>query len=183
VSLGHLTSVEGADELRRRVLWSVPTPLAVLGCVSADGDPHLMNVSWVTPAAHSPTRLVFSVESSARANALLHETASFAVSLLDVEQRTLGRAFVKPHLEWSTAAEETIAGYPIARSARRAPFLQSAVAVLAGEAAMISDLGSHHLWLGTVEEVASTDAIVTGPASANAVRILGVHDTRMNYGD
>jgi len=183
VSLNHLTSVEGADELRRRVLWSVPTALAVLGCVTAEGQPHLMNVSWVTPAAHSPTRLVVAVESTARSNAILHDSACFALSLLDLEQRALGRAFVKPDLEWSAGPPESVAGHPIARSARYAPFLCSAVAVLAGSATMISDLGSHHLWLGTVEEVASTEAIVTGPASAHTVRILGVHDTRMNYGD
>lgn len=171
------------DDLRRRVLWAMPSVLAVLGTVDEEGGPHLMNISWVTPAANEPTRLVASVEATAKSAVNLRATTAWTLSLLTADQRDLGRAFVKPDLGYRVAADiEYLHDAAIIRSARRAPVLTGAVAAMAGPATPLRALGSHDLFLLEVEEVGAVDQLLAGPASAHAVDVLRVQETRMNYG-
>jgi flavin reductase (DIM6/NTAB) family NADH-FMN oxidoreductase RutF len=171
------------DDLRRRVLWAVPTVLAVLGTVDEADGPHLMNISWVTPVANDPTRLVVSIEASAKSASNLRATAVWALSLLSGEQRELGRAFVKPDLRYRVdAGVEYLHDAPVTRSTHRAPVLASAVAAMAGGATPLRALGSHDLFLLDVDEVGAVDELLAGPASAHAIDVLRVQETRMNYG-
>ncbi len=178
----RLLRVMDDDERRRRAVWSVPTPLCVLGTVDTNDTPHLMNISWVTPVANEPSTFVMSVERDARSHQLLLRRGAFTLSMLDATQREWGRAFVKPTLDYDAGPPEMIGPAEIARSAHGAPYLVAAASVLAGTARHLEDVGTHALWLGELEEVAVRDDVLEGPASAHAVKILGVHDTRMNYG-
>lgn len=179
----QLAPVDGADELRRRTLWLVPTVLGVLGTVDDSGVGHLMNLSWLVPVAEEPTRLVASVETGSISEARLRQTGAYAVSLLGLEHRAWGRAFAKPSDDWRIDdGREFVRDAQVRRSARGAPYLAAAVGVLAGSAQSLADLGSHRLWLFHVEEVGAIAAALEGPAGEHAVGVLGVHDTRMNYG-
>ena len=183
MALGDLRSGPEHDDVRRRALWSIPTVLAVLGTVDRDDSPHLMNISWVTPAANDPSRLVASIESKSKSAHLLAFRPSWALSLLGEASRSLGRAFVKPDLTHDRSDDgEFVDGERVQRSSSGAPYLAVAIAVLAGEATHLHDLGEHQLWLLRVDEVATTPEVLAGPAAQHAVRVLGVHDTRMNYG-
>ena len=183
-----LTSLRQAaehDDLRRRVLWSLPSVLAVVGTVGENSDPHLMNVSWLTPVGNDPTRLIVSIEVASKTALNLHGGSPYAISLLAKDDRQLGRSFVKPQLEITrTGPQELVAAHPIARSLEGAPFLCSALSVIAGRATLVPDvaLGEHELWLLTVQEIDARDEVLTGPASAHGYDVLTVHDTRMNYG-
>jgi flavin reductase (DIM6/NTAB) family NADH-FMN oxidoreductase RutF len=171
------------EDARRRVIWMVPTILAVLGTTDGRGSGHLMNISWVTPAADGPSRLVASLESSSESAVLLGDEGPYALSLLGREQREWGRVFAKPATDWRrTDGREFVRDAEVSRSAEGAPFLVDAVAVLAGRAERLADLGSHQLYLLTVIEVGAVPEALEGPASARPVPTLGIHDTRMNYG-
>jgi flavin reductase (DIM6/NTAB) family NADH-FMN oxidoreductase RutF len=182
--LGSWERADEAPEVRRRVVWAIPTVLAVLGTVDLDDRPHLMNCSWLTPVANEPTRLVVSLESTSKSVANLLVRPAWSVTLVTVEQRTLGRTFVKPELSWRRdGADEFAHDQLVARSSARAPYLVDAAAALAGATATrIFDLGDHELWLLGVDEIVASADLLAGAASQHAVAILGVHDTRMNYG-
>ena len=142
-----------------------------------------MNLSWVTPVANEPTRLVASVESSSRTATNLVAGSPFSISLLTLDQRELGRAFVKPQLTWTNEDKiEYAQGHAVLRSKLGVPWLSSSVGVLAGTSELIRELGEHALWLLSVDEIAGRPEVLEGPASRHDVRVLGVHDTRMNYG-
>ena len=142
-----------------------------------------MNVSWVTPVANEPTRLAISIETNSLSAANLRERSHWSLTLLDVSDRNLGRAFVKAHRTWEHDGEnETVDGHDVRRTRDDVPYLTRGVAVLAGDATLLAVLGEHELWLGVVNEIAARADVMEGAASEHRARILGVHDTRMNYG-
>jgi flavin reductase (DIM6/NTAB) family NADH-FMN oxidoreductase RutF len=179
-----LSAVADDEQLRRRVLWAMPTVLGVLGSVGPDGTAHLMNVSWVTPVANGPTRLVASVEVGSRSAANLAATGAWALSLLGLERRELGRAFVKPELDWRRDGEgESAQGHRVRRASGGAPYLEESVGVFAGvDARLLAPLDEHALWLLSPREAGAVDALRAGAASARDVVVLSVQHTRMNYG-
>jgi flavin reductase (DIM6/NTAB) family NADH-FMN oxidoreductase RutF len=164
------------------VLWSIPAVLAVLGSTNDDGSAHLMNISWLSPVAKEPFRLSVAIEAGARTRRNLDERPQAAVSLLSLEQRELGRAFVKPELAHEIRdGHEYVVGHQVGRSSGGAPFLSDALAVLAGPVTELANLESHVVFLVEVSDVASTPAVLEGRASSHRAHVLGVADTRMNY--
>ncbi len=183
MSIGELVRAVENEDLRRRVLWALPTVLAVLGSTDSERSAHLMNISWLTPVANNPTRLIASIESTSKTTANLSEVARYSVSLVLVHERELGRLFVKPVLRQELSGdEETVQGRRILRDAYGVAYLFDAVAVMTGRAEKIRDLGDHDLWLLDVDHVAADARLVQRPASEHALDMLGVHHTRMNYG-
>src|SRR5580658_3020183 len=83
------------DRLRRRVLWSLPTGLYLLGSRAGDRR-NLMTVSWVTQVAQVPKLVGVGVESAARTHQLLVDGGVFALNFLARRDRALVRHFVKP---------------------------------------------------------------------------------------
>jgi flavin reductase (DIM6/NTAB) family NADH-FMN oxidoreductase RutF len=178
-----LRAASDDEDRRRRVLWTLPTVLAVLGTRDERGRPHLMNISWVTPVANEPCRLVASVETASHSAANLRAHPQWALSLLDPTQRDLGRAFVKPDLAIDESSDGLhVHGHAVRLTGWGAPVLDDAVAALAGTASALADLGDHGLWLLSVDEVGGVDEVFAGPASAHDVDVLRVQQTRMNYG-
>jgi flavin reductase (DIM6/NTAB) family NADH-FMN oxidoreductase RutF len=86
---------EAYDRLRRRVLWSLPSGLYVLGTHGA-GRRNLMTLNWATQVAVEPKLVAVSVEAEAVSHALLREGRVFSLNILPREQRALVRKFVKP---------------------------------------------------------------------------------------
>ncbi len=183
MSIGELVSAASNEDLRRRVLWALPTVLAVIGSTDSERSAHLMNVSWVTPVANEPTRLVASIETTSKTAVNLREVPRFSLSLVLTHERELGRLFVKPVLRQELSGDiETVQGRRILRDSLGVAYLYDAIAVTTGHVEMIRSLGDHDLWLLEVDHVAADPRLIARPASEHALDVLGVHHTRMNYG-
>ena len=115
------------DRLRRRVLWSLPTGLYVLGSRAGERR-NLMTVSWVTQVAQVPKLVGVGVESAARTHELLVDGGVFALNLLARRDRALVRHFVKPvhdiEIDQETGAG-TMNGVAVRRGHHRGPHPRS----------------------------------------------------------
>lgn len=169
------------DRLRRRVLWSFPTGLYVIGS-GAEGDGgsrcNLMTANLVVQVATAPKLLAVAVETDALTAALVTAGRAFTVSLLARADRAVVRRFVKPVTEVDRDAQgrpTSMAGEPVELAPSGTPVLARAVAW--ADCALVHelDLGSHRLFIGEV-------TAVRGPAGDEHPEVLRMEDTRMNYG-
>jgi flavin reductase (DIM6/NTAB) family NADH-FMN oxidoreductase RutF len=169
------------DRLRRRVLWSLPTGLYLLGS-RAEERRNLMTVSWVTQVAQVPKLVGVGVESGARSHQLIVDGGVFALSLLARRDRALVRHFVKPvddiQIDQATGAG-TMNGVAVGAATTGAPILDQAVAWLDCQVRHALPLGSHTWFVGEVVDAGEADA---GTKDTVDGGILRMEDTRMNYG-
>jgi len=86
---------EEYDKLRRRVLWSMPSGLYVIGS-HAGARRNLMTLNWATQLSTDPKLLGISVERSAVTHQLIAEGRVFSLCIIDREDRAMVRKFVKP---------------------------------------------------------------------------------------
>jgi len=174
------------DRLRRRVLWSLPSGLYVLGS-RAGARRNLMTVSWVTQVALSPKLIGVGVEQAAVTHELLVDGGVFTLSLLARRHRALVRHFVKPVQDIAVDEETglgTMNGVPVAGAPSGAPILAAAVAWIDCEIRHRLPLGSHTWFVGEVTDVGAVEAgsEPTPDGDDDADGILRMEDTRMNYG-
>lgn len=176
-----MTGSELEDRLRRRVLWSMPTGLYVIGSRGTFQDEeraNLMTANLVVQVATSPKLVAVAVEAGAVTAALVSSGGAFSVSLLDRADRALVRRFVKPVTEVELDADghpRSMAGEAVHTAATGAPVLERAVAWLDCRLGHELDLGSHRLFVGEV-------VAVDGPPAEEEWEPLRMEDTRMNYG-
>lgn len=165
------------DRLRRRVLWSMPSGLYLLGSRAGERR-NLMTLNWATQLALEPKLLGVSVEQTALTHELVAEGACFSLSLLAREDRAIVRKFVKPASEDREA--RTLAGLPYRDLAvTGAPVLVSALGWL--DCRLVDQLacGSHTLFVGEVVDAAFG---VGRGETDQTPDVLRMEDTRMNYG-
>jgi flavin reductase (DIM6/NTAB) family NADH-FMN oxidoreductase RutF len=143
---------EEYDRLRRRVLWTMPSGLYILGSRAGERR-NGMTCNWVTQLGFDPKLLGVSVEKEA----VTHE---------------LVRKFTKP-VEVDLEAR-TLNGFPFHDGATGAPILDQAVAYAECEVRSTLDVGSHTLFLGEVVDA--------GFQKPEDTAVLRMEDTRMNYG-
>src|SRR6202008_3875784 len=67
------------DRLRRRVLWSMPSGLYLLGSCAGDRR-NLMTMNWAMQVSLEPKLLAVSVESTAVTHELVSESRAFALN-------------------------------------------------------------------------------------------------------
>lgn len=177
---------EGYDRLRRRVLWSLPTGLYLLGSRAGDRA-NLMTLNWAMQVSSEPKHVAVSVERSAVTHRLVSDGGCFALSVLKREDRALVRVFVKP-AEHDPVAR-TLAGLPYVTALTGAPIPGFAAAFADCEVRHSLDAGSHTIFVGEVMfagagaplEAGAID--VSGAAAAlEALEVLRMEDTRMSYG-
>jgi flavin reductase (DIM6/NTAB) family NADH-FMN oxidoreductase RutF len=172
------------DRLRRRVLWSLPVGLYVLGSRAGDRR-NLMTVSWVTQVAQVPKLVGVGVERQARTHELIVEGGVFALSLLARSDRALVRHFVKPvevvDID-EVSGSGTMNGAPVRSGSTGAPILEVAVAWLDCEIRHTLPLGSHTWFVGEVVDVGVAEPPETTADDASDSGVLRMEDTRMNYG-
>src|SRR3954463_9141506 len=83
------------DRLRRRVLWTMPSGLYVVG--SRDGERrNLMTLNWATQVGFDPKLLALSVEHGAFTHELITAGGAFSVSVVGRDDRAIVRKFTKP---------------------------------------------------------------------------------------
>ena len=196
---------DGYDRLRRRVLWTMPSGIYLLGTRSGDRA-HLMTLNWATQVSTEPKHVAVSVERSAVSHELLEEGGCFAIALLRRDDRALVRKFVKP--AGHDAAARTLAGFAYTTACTGAPVPAFAAAYLDCEVRHRLGLGSHTLFVGEIVDagvgapgatrpvqqgraglegdadlVAGDADLVAGDADLVAgTDVLRMEDTRMSYG-
>ena len=162
---------EEYDKLRRRVLWTMPSGLYVLGTRAGDRR-NGMTLNWATQVSFDPKVVAVSVEKTAFSHELLAEGGVFALSIVDREDRAIVRKFTKP-VEVDLEAK-TLNGFAFHDGTSGAPVLDQAAAYVDCEVRQQVDVGDHTLFLGEVVDAGFQKPEDTG--------VLRMEDTRMNYG-
>lgn len=165
-----------ADRLRRRVLWSMPTGLYVLG--SRDGERrNLMTCNLAVQVATRPKLVGVAVDVDAVTHGLVEAGGVFALSLLDRADRAVVRRFVKPvdDVRVGPDGSGTMNGVAVVSAVTGAPVLEGAAAYLDCAVRRAVALGSHTWFVG---EVVGSGF---GPGGED-VEVLRMEDTRMHYG-
>lgn len=159
------------DKLRRRVLWSLPYGLYVLG--SRDGDRRNgMTINWVSQVSFEPKLVGVGIEKTAFTHALVEARGVFSVCTVARDDRAIVRKFTKP-VEVDLAAM-TLNGFPFHDGVTGAPILDQAPAYVDCEVRQAVDCGGHTFFIGEVVDAAFQHAEET--------EVLRMEDTRMSYG-
>lgn len=162
---------DGYDRLRRRVLWSFPYGLYVVG--STDGERlNGMTINWVTQVSFDPKLVAIGVEHGAFTHELLSAGRVFALCTIAREDRAIVRKFTKP-VEVDRAAM-TLNGFPYRLGVTGAPILVQAPAFVDCEVRETVECGGHTLFVGEVVDA--------GFQQAEDTPVLRMEDTRMSYG-
>ena len=162
---------EEYDKLRRRVLWSMPSGLFVLGSRAGDRS-NGMTCNLVTQLTSDPKLVGVAVEVEAFTHELVSEGRVFVLNILDREDRAIVRKFTKP-VEVDLEAH-TLNDFPFHDGVTGAPILDQALAYVECEVRNHMDLGSHTLFVGEV--------VQAGFQKEEDTPALRMEDTRMNYG-
>lgn len=185
------------DRLRRRVLWSMPTGLFVVGSRSGDRW-NLMTCNWAMQVATAPKLVAVSVEVGSVTAELIGEGGSFSVSVLPRSERSLIRRFVKPVDRVERDADGRavlLQGEPVHEEAGGVPCLSAAAAWLVcavrstvrwegpTDGTGAAHPASHLLFVGEVVDAGEsvTGGVVDG-GTPEPEQMLQMGDTRMHYG-
>ncbi len=160
------------DKLRRRLLWTWPSGLFVIG--SRDGDRrNLMTANWVLQVSFEPKLVAVSVDKHAFTHELITESKAYTVNAIDREDRAIVRKFTKP-VEVDAAAH-TMNEFPFHDApVTGVPVLDQAVSFVECEVRNPVDVGGHTLFIAEV-----VNAVFQKDEDAPVLRM---EDTRMNYG-
>jgi len=171
------------DRLRRRVLWSMPSGLYVLGS-HAGARRNLMTVNWATQVSLEPKLVAVSVERTALTHELVAAGGCFTLSMLARTDRALVRRFVKPatDVEVDDDGNGTVQGEAVRGARRGAPILAAAVAWLECDVVDTVAVGSHSLFVGEVTDCGFGPGDAPAPPPGERLEVLRMEDTRMNYG-
>ena len=162
---------EEYDKLRRRVLWTFPSGLYVLGSRAGERR-NLMTINWVTQVSFDPKLVGVGIEKTAVTHRLVADGGVFVINTIDREDRAIVRKFTKP-TEWDDAAS-TLNGFPVHEGVTGAPILDQAAAFVECEVRNPVDVGGHTFFIGEVVDV--------GFQKAEDTEVLRMEDTRMSYG-
>lgn len=162
---------EDYDKLRRRVLWSLPYGLYVVGSRAGDRR-NGMTLNWATQVSFDPKLVGIGVENTAFTRELIAEGRTFTLCTILRDDRAIVRKFTKP-VEVDLEAM-TLNGFPFHEGVTGTPILDQAAAYLDCEVRASVAVGNHTFFIGEV-----VDAAFQGPEDAEVLRM---EDTRMNYG-
>ena len=159
------------DKLRRRVLWTLPYGLYVVGSRAGDRR-NGMTVNWVSQVAFEPKLLGIGIEKTAYTHELIAEGGVFALNTIDREDKAIVRKFTKP-VDVDLEAM-TLNGFGFHDGHTGAPILTDAVAYIDCVVRTSVDTGNHTFFIGEVVD--------TGFQKDEETPVLRMEDTRMNYG-
>jgi flavin reductase (DIM6/NTAB) family NADH-FMN oxidoreductase RutF len=162
---------EEYDKLRRRVLWTMPSGLYVVGSRAGERR-NGMTLNWATQLSFNPKLLGVAIENEAVTRQLIAEGGAFSLCILDREDRAIVRKFTKP-VEVDAEAS-TLNGFPYHDGVTGVPILDQAVAYVECEVRDTLELGDHTLFVGEVVDA--------GFHKPEDTPVLRMEDTRMNYG-
>ncbi len=157
--------------MRRRVLWTMPSGLYIIGSRAGDRR-NGMTLNWATQLSFNPKLVGIAVEEGAVTHELVTQGGSFTVNIVDRDDRAIVRKFTKP-VEVDEAAK-TLNGFPFHDGPSGAPILDGAVAWVDCRVVQPIETGDHTLFVGEV--------IGAGFQKPEDTPVLRMEDTRMNYG-
>lgn len=162
---------EAYDKLRRRVLWTLPYGLYIVG--SRDGERRNgMTINWVSQLSFEPKLIGIGVEKTAFTHELIQAGGVFSLCTVAREDRAIVRKFTKP-VEVDAAAQ-TLNGFSYRDGVTGAPILTQSPAYMDCEVRNAVETGQHTLFIGEVVDA--------GFHMAEDTPVLRMEDTRMNYG-
>lgn len=159
------------DKLRRRVLWSLPYGLYIVGSRAGERR-NGMTLNWATQLSFEPKLIGVGVEQSALTHELITEGGVFSLNTVAREDRALVRKFTKP-VDVDIEAR-TLNGFPFHDGVSGAPILDQAPAYVDCEVRDSLVLGQHTFFVGEI--------IDCGFQQAEDTPVLRMEDTRMSYG-
>jgi flavin reductase (DIM6/NTAB) family NADH-FMN oxidoreductase RutF len=162
---------EEYDKLRRRVLWTMPSGLYIVGSRAGDRR-NGMTLNWTTQVSSDPKLLAISVEKAAFTHELIAESQVFTLNVVSREDRAIVRKFTKPVEVDDTA--KTMNEFPFHDGLTGAPVLDQAVAFVEAEVRQSVDAGDHTLFIGEI--------VNAGFQQPEETEVLRMEDTKMNYG-
>jgi flavin reductase (DIM6/NTAB) family NADH-FMN oxidoreductase RutF len=160
------------DRLRRRVLWSMPSGLYVVGSTDGVDRRNLMTLNWATQLAFEPKLLGIAVAHDAYTHELIEAGGVFSLCVIARDDRAIVRKFTKP-VEVDLAAS-TLNGVAVHTCTTGAPVLDQAAAFLDCVVREQVATGDHTLFIGEIVDC--------GFQNDEATPVLRMEDTRMNYG-
>lgn len=160
------------DKLRRRVLWTMPYGLYVLGSTDRADRRNGMTINFVTQLSFDPKWIGVGVERSAFTHELIEAGGCFSLCMIDREDRAIVRKFTKP-VEVDLAAR-TLNGFPYVERITGAPILAQSVAFLDCAVRDTMTVGEQTLFAGEVVDA--------GFLKPEDTPVLRMEDTRMSYG-
>jgi flavin reductase (DIM6/NTAB) family NADH-FMN oxidoreductase RutF len=161
------------DRLRRRVLWTMPSGLYVVGSTDKGARRNGMTLNWATQMSFDPKWLAIAVERAAVTHELIEAGSVFSLCLIDREDRAIVRKFTKP-VEVDLDAH-TLSGVDyLDGPATSAPVLAQSVAYLECDVRERTAVGDHTVFYGEIVNAAFLKDEETP--------VLRMEDTRMNYG-
>jgi len=169
VPVGH-DAVE-YDKLRRRVLWSLPSGLYVVGSRAGERR-NGMTLNWAMQVSTDPKLMAIAVLNDAFTHELITQGRVFSLCVIDREDRAIVRKFTKP-VEVDPVSR-TLNGFAYRDGRSGAPILEQATAWLDCELRESLEVGDHTLFLGEVVD--------SGFNRPEDTPVLRMEDTRMNYG-
>ncbi len=159
------------DKRRRRVLWSLPYGLYVLGTRAGERR-NAMTLNFATQVAVEPKLFGVGVMKEAVSHKMVLEGRVFCLNVIARDDRAIVRKFVKP-VEVDLEGR-ALNGFPFHDAKTGAPVLDQAVAYLDCELRHALDCGDHTFFVGEVVDA--------GFQQAEDTPVLRMEDTRMNYG-
>jgi flavin reductase (DIM6/NTAB) family NADH-FMN oxidoreductase RutF len=159
------------DRLRRRVLWTLPYGLFIVGSRAGERR-NGMTLNWVTQVSFEPKLLGIGVEKAAVTHELISDGGVFALNTVAREDRAIVRKFTKP-VEVDAAAM-TLNGFPFHDGVTGAPILDQAPAYVDCEVRQAVDVGNHTFFIGEIVDA--------GFQAAEDTEVLRLEDTRLHYG-
>jgi flavin reductase (DIM6/NTAB) family NADH-FMN oxidoreductase RutF len=160
------------DRLRRRVLWTMPSGLYVVGSTDRAGRRNGMTLNWATQLSFDPKYVGIGVEHGALTHELIETSGVFSLCLIDREDRAIVRKFTKPVVVDLEA--RTLNGFAFHERSTGAPILDGCVAWLDCEVRQAPVFGGHTFFVGEVVDC--------GFCKPEDTPVLRMEDTRMNYG-
>jgi len=162
---------EAYDKLRRRVLWSLPYGLYIVGSRAGERR-NGMTLNWATQLSFDPKLVGIGVEQSAVTHELITEGRVFSLCTVARDDRAIVRKFTKP-VEVDLEAM-TLNGFAFHDGATGAPVLDQSPAFLDCEVRDALTFGHHTFFVGEVVDC--------GFQADEDTEVLRMEDTRMNYG-
>jgi flavin reductase (DIM6/NTAB) family NADH-FMN oxidoreductase RutF len=163
------------DKLRRRVLWTMPYGLYIVGSRAGERR-NGMTLNWATQVSFEPKLVGIGVEQTALTHELIVAGMVFSLNVIDREDRTIVRKFTKP-VEVEVADDSdsgTLNEFAFHDGVTGAPILDQAVAYVDCEVRDTLAVGNHTFFVGEIVDARFQ--------KDEGTHVLRMEDTRMNYG-
>lgn len=162
---------EEYDKRRRRVLWTLPYGLYIVGSRAGERR-NGMVLNWATQVSFEPKLVGIGVEHEALTHELITEGGAFTLCTVDREDRSIVRKFTKP-VEVDEGAM-TLNGFAFHDGATGSPILDASPAWIDCEVRQQVETGGHTFFIGEVVDA--------GFQKDEDTPVLRMEDTRMSYG-